>query len=98
MSWWNDLVAGFDTAAGQPGAAFNQLATGKDPFSTWLSSTAGNIASGIEAAVTAFLTDIWDVIIGPVEIIVGVIIFLMGITLLVKDDLTGIIGLVAMMG
>lgn len=96
MGWWNDLVAGFDTATGNPGAAFQQILTGKDPFSSWLSSTAGNIASGIESAVTAFLTDIWDVVIGPVEVIVGVIIFLMGLTLLVKDDLTGIIGLVGM--
>lgn len=98
MSWWNDLVAGFDIASNNPGAAFQQVLTGKDPFSSWLTSTAGNIASGIEAAVTAFLTDIWDVIIGPVEVIVGAIIFLMGVTLLVKDDLTGVIGLVGMMG
>ena len=40
----------------------------------WFSSTAGDIASGIEGGAVAVFGDLWDVIVGPLEIVIGVII------------------------
>ena len=43
----------------------------------WLSSTAGYIASGMEAGAVALLGDIFDVVIGPLEVMLGTLIIVL---------------------
>lgn len=53
----------------------------------WLSSMGGYIASGIEGGFLSVIKDLWDIIIGPLEIIVGSIIIMFVLTIYFKDDL-----------
>lgn len=63
--------------------------------STWLASIGGGIASGIESGFVNFFKDLWDVIIGPVEVILGVIILFMTLTLYFKNDVMALISIVS---
>jgi hypothetical protein len=54
---------------------------------SWFASVGGQIASGLEAAGIAALKDVFDVIIGPLEIIVGAVLILFALTFAFKDDL-----------
>jgi hypothetical protein len=53
----------------------------------WLSSIGGAIASGIEGGVIQVVKDLWDIVIGPLEIILGAIIAMFVLTIYFKDDL-----------
>lgn len=53
----------------------------------WFGSLGGELASGLEAGFVAFFKDIWDVIIGPLEVIVGFIFILFAIGVMFHDDL-----------
>jgi len=67
VNWWID---GWKDIADAPTAVSNSI-------TSWFSTEAGNIASGVEGAMVAILGDVWDVIVGPLEILVGgIIIFL----------------------
>jgi hypothetical protein len=83
-NWWDDFVGFVESGTIPP------IQNAADPILSWLKTTAGGIASGIEGGIVSLLKDLWDVIIGPVEIITGAVIFALGLTLLFKDDLTGI--------
>lgn len=83
-NWWDDFVGFVERGTINPPGAI------ADPIANWLKSTAGSIASGIEGGIVALLKDLWDIIVGPAEILTGVIIMAAGLTLLFKDDLTGI--------
>lgn len=56
----------------QPGGPNNIFNIPGNVATNWLKSLGGSIASGLEAAFVSLLKDLWDVIIGPVEIIGGI--------------------------
>lgn len=62
----------------------------------WLSGVGGQIGSGIEAGIVTSLKDLWDVIIGPVEVLLGFLIFLWVIAIYLKDDLLAVGRIAAM--
>jgi len=53
----------------------------------WLSSAGGQIGSGIEGGFIALLKDLWDVVVGPVEIFVGAVLIIFALSLAFKNDL-----------
>lgn len=61
-----------------------------DPLGNWLRSLAGEIGSGIEGAFVALLKDLWDVILGPLEIIAGALVAFVIIAYIFKDDLAAV--------
>lgn len=61
-----------------------------DPVAAWLSSMGGSIASGLEGAGVAFLKDLWNVILGPIEILIGSAIAMVILVYAFKDDLMSI--------
>lgn len=63
--------------------------------STWLSSIGGGIASGIESGFVNFFKDIWDVVIGPIEVVVGFVIILFTLILYFKNDVTALMNIAA---
>lgn len=56
----------------------------------WLSSLGGSIGAGLDAAGVAFLKDLWDVILGPLEIIAGVVLAIIMLMWIFRDDLAAI--------
>jgi len=63
----------------------------------WFTSTAGSIATAIESGFLSIFKDLWDVIIGPLEVIVGAILIIMAIVFLTKDDLAQVATAFAML-
>jgi hypothetical protein len=53
----------------------------------WLSSLGGEIGSGIESGFVALTKDLWDVVVGPLEIFIGAILILFALIFALKDDL-----------
>jgi hypothetical protein len=77
------------------------IANAGSTVQNWLTSMGGSIASGLEQGFVSLLTDIWDVIVGPVEVVIGVLFVLGTFILYFKDDLmslAGSVGMMAMMG
>lgn len=58
-----------------------------DAAKSWLSSAGGEIGSGIEGGFIALIRDLWNVIVGPVEIFVGVVLIVFAVALAFKNDL-----------
>lgn len=56
-------------------------------ITSWLGSIPGEIAQAIEGGFNAFFTDLWDVIIGPMEVFVGAVLIIFALVVLFKDDL-----------
>lgn len=82
MGWWENFTTSVgDLIGGNPAGAIG----------TWLTSSGGGIAAGIETGVLAFFKDIWDAILGPLEIILGAIIMLIAFGFLFKNDLMALI-------
>jgi hypothetical protein len=69
--------------------------TVENTLSSWLTGLGGDIGSGLEAGFVALLQDVWNVILGPLEIIAGAL--LAGVILLwiFKDDLASLSAIVA---
>jgi len=64
-----------------------------NPFSgldNWFKNIGGQIASGIEGGFVAIIKDLWDVVIGPLEIAAGVIVAIVVLIFVFKDDLAAI--------
>jgi hypothetical protein len=59
----------------------------------WLTSIGGMIASGIEQGIVSSLQDLWGVIIGPVEVVLGFIVLAFVLVVYFKDDVMAGIGL-----
>lgn len=53
----------------------------------WLSGLGGFIGSGIEAGFVSFFKDLWTVLVGPLEILLGVLIALWVLVIYFKDDI-----------
>jgi hypothetical protein len=88
LSWFGDPVQ----AGAQVGAA---VAGAQTSLNSWLSSTAGDLASGLEGAMVSILGDVWDVIVGPLEIIAGAIIIFLVLSWAFKNQLITIAMLAA---
>jgi hypothetical protein len=91
LSWFGDLENPAQAGA-QVGAAVGGAQTA---LNSWLSSTAGDLASGLEGAMVSILGDVWDVIVGPLEIITGAIIIFLVLSWAFKNQLITIAMLVA---
>jgi hypothetical protein len=61
-----------------------------NPLTSWLTGLGGDIGSGIEAGFVALLQDVWNVILGPLEIIAGVLLAIVILLWIFKDDLATI--------
>lgn len=83
-NWWDDFIGGIADILG-PGAPPS------NPVNSWVQSVAANIGSGIESGVVALLKDLWDVIIGPAEVVVGVILILIAIGIALRGDVIGVL-------
>lgn len=57
---------------------------------SWLNQLGGQIGSGIDAALVAFLKDLWTVILGPLEIIAGAALAVLILVYVFKDDLASV--------
>lgn len=63
----------------------------------WLSGLGGFIGSGIEAGFVSFFKDLWTVLVGPLEILLGVLIAMFVLVVYFKDDIMKLAGSVGMM-
>jgi hypothetical protein len=54
---------------------------------SWISGIGGSIASGLEGGVVAFLRDIFNVVVGPLEVVVGAVLIAFALVICFKDDL-----------
>lgn len=66
-----------------------------NPFN-WLGSLGGMIASGLESGFLNLITDIWNVIVGPLEVMIGAVIAGFVITVYFKDDIMSAARVLAM--
>ena len=57
---------------------------------SWLTNWGGWIGSGIEAGLVSFFTDLYNVIVGPLEIVLGVIVAIWVLAFIFKDDLAAL--------
>jgi hypothetical protein len=92
--WW-DVNSWFGpdltNNAAEVGAA---VATGPAQLAaSWLTSTAGDMASGLEGAMVAILGDLWGVIAGPLEVLVGVVIIIIVLGWALKNQIIQLGGL-----
>ena len=101
-SWIDDvegaIVSLFDTSGGNTSGASNaaaNAATGQSVISSWLSTTAGSIFSGLSTGVEKVLEDVWDVVLGGLEIIAAVILLLIAFSFAFKNNLLRIAPLAA---
>jgi hypothetical protein len=63
---------------------------------SWLSDIGGKLASGIEGGVITILKDIWQVIEGPLLVILGIIIAMWVLVIYFKDDIMKLAPAIAM--
>lgn len=71
-------------ATGNISASTAAFASGITGF---LSGAAGQLAQAVETAGISIFKDLWDVILGPLEVFVGVMLILFALALLFKNDL-----------
>jgi hypothetical protein len=62
----------------------------QDLATQFFQALAGQIAAGLEAAGVAILLDIWRVIAGPVEILAGILLFIIAMGIAFRDDIAGV--------
>ena len=95
----NPLGAIADLFSGLIGGGTADITTGITGVQGWLSSAAGQLASAIESGFLAVIKDLWDVVIGPIEVFIGAMIILFALIFLFKNDLMqagAMIGLMAL--
>jgi hypothetical protein len=56
-------------------------------ISSWFAGIGGQVASGIEAGIVSIFKDLWDVVVGPVELFVGAVLILFALKFLFSNDL-----------
>lgn len=103
MSIGNDLGTVANDLSNPVGAA---VSLDKSVFSfiasptSWLSSLGADIGSGIEGGIVALLQDLWDVVVGPLLVIAGVMVFFWVVFIYFGADLADVVekaaGLAAM--
>lgn len=62
-----------------------------DPIKNFIQSLAGQIAAGIESGLLAIFSDLWKVIVGPLELAAGALIAIVAFGLLFRNDLAGMV-------
>jgi hypothetical protein len=60
-----------------------------DP-ANWLKGIGGQIGSGIEAGLVSLLKDVWDVILGPLEILMGVVLAILVLIFAFRNEIASI--------
>jgi hypothetical protein len=85
-SWLGDIANWFKDVTGLASSSVS------DAISDWFKSLSGQIASGFETAFTAIFKDLWDVMVGPLEILGGALIALMAFGLFFRYDVMGFMG------
>jgi hypothetical protein len=65
-----------------------------NPFS-WLGSLGGMIGSGLESGVISVIKDLWDVVIGPLEVLIGGLIVIAVLVIYFKNDIERVVGYAA---
>jgi len=100
MSFWtdikNELQVEYDVLTGNAtGAAKQQAATTTNEITSWASSQSGGIASGLSVGIENVLQDIFDVVLGALEIIAAVILLLIAFSFAFKNGLLRIAPLAA---
>lgn len=68
-----------------------------NPIDSWLKGLGGAIGSGLEGAAVAFLNDLWDVILGPLEILAGALLAVFVLVFAFKNEIMSVAPLIAMM-
>jgi hypothetical protein len=86
----NPLGAIADLFSGLIGGGTADVTTGTTEVTGWLSGAAGQVASAIESGFIATIKDVWDVVLGPVEVLVGAVLMLLGVAFMIKSDLPAI--------
>jgi hypothetical protein len=66
---------------------YNPLHYVQDWGQSWLKSMGADIGSGIESGFVTILQDIWNVIVGPIEVLGGLAIVLVTFIAYFKDDI-----------
>ena len=64
----------------------------------WINSLGGMLASGLEAGLVQFFSDLWQVILGPLEIVAGVAIVVITLAITFKDDIGTAVAVAGMAG
>jgi hypothetical protein len=80
-SIFEGLVAG---ATGNISQSVSDLSSGVTGF---LSGAAGQLAQAVETGFIAIFKDMWNVILGPLEVFVGASLVLLALVVVFKDDL-----------
>lgn len=91
MDWWDAFWAAVTGSVNGPNVV---PAPTPGSITNWISGLGGEIASGLESAFVAGVRDLWDVVIGPFEVVLGLAIFLVGVFLMFNNDLVGLAGLI----
>jgi len=63
---------------------------------SWLSSLGGDIGSGIEGGIIQVIKDLWAVVIGPLEVFLGIVIGMWVLVIYFRNDIMNIARVAAM--
>jgi hypothetical protein len=88
LSWWE---TGLKDVLNIPGDL-------TDAATSWFSGIGGDIASGLEAAAVSFFGDLWNVISGPLYVIIGAIILVLTLGFAFKNQIIQIGSIAAAVG
>lgn len=94
IDWFGSILSGNAADAGSQTA--QGIAAAQGALSNWITGLGGDIASGFEGAFVAFFGDLWDVIVGPVEVLVGALIMIWVIAWAMKNQLIQFVQVAAM--
>lgn len=100
MSFWTDVVNEITLLAGGPPTGQEAVSSGvadsKGQIAA-LDSTAQDLFNGLSAGFEGVLSDVWSVIQGPIEIAIGVGIFIFAMVLLFQGQILSVAPLIAAM-
>lgn len=85
----------FSWFGGVLGGVIKDLTGASDPVTNWFKNLGGQLASAFEAGFLSLFKDIWDVIVGPLEILAGALIIVVALGIAFKDDVAGLATLMA---
>jgi hypothetical protein len=92
--WWDPASWFTPELTSNAAALGSAVATGPSQLAaSWLTSTAGDMASGLEGAMVAILGDLWGVIAGPLEVLIGVVIIIIVLAWALKNQIIQLGGL-----
>jgi len=80
MNIFNDIVGWF-TGIG------NDITK---PITDFFKSLAGQLAAALEAGILAVFKDLWDVVVGPLEILAGAVIIFIALGVMLRADVAGL--------